>query len=96
MDKQTYMQMERDLIALANNHRASYVNHLYDFDDIPYFSVMAHNVPTLADMCMLAEKYGFEDCIDSNASWGYVALDLSFHEFEDEDGLIEFINNLKN
>ena len=56
MNKETYKQMEQELITLANNHHAEYDNYLFDFEEAPFFTVHKHNVPTLADMRMLAEK----------------------------------------
>ena len=91
MNKETYKQMEQELITLANNHHAEYDNHLFDFEEAPFFTVHKHNVPTLADMRMLAEKYGFEDAIDSQPSWDFVTLDLGMHEFKDEDELNAFV-----
>ena len=96
MDKQTYKQMEQDLITLANNHNAEYSNQLTDYDDFPCFTILKHNVPTIADMRMLAEKYGVSDVLVSDGSWGYVALDFTMRQFKDEDDYNNFVNMTKN
>lgn len=92
MNAETYKQMQQDLISLAKSHNAEYIDSLTDFDDeYPCFTILKHNVPTIADMRMLAEKYGVTDVLVSDGSWGYVALDFTMRQFKDEDDYNAFI-----
>lgn len=66
--------LETELIALAETHKCEYSNHLHDEDDERCFTFLKYNVPLLADVRMLAEKYGLDDCVETDGGWGYVAL----------------------
>lgn len=83
MTKNEFLRLEQELIGIAKRHNAEFNDRMSDFDEIPFFIINKHNVPVLADMRMLAERYGISDAVDSQPSWGYVALDFSFVNAEE-------------
>lgn len=74
--KEQMLDLEQELISLAEKHKAEYSNQMRDYEDAPFFAIYKHNVPVLADIRMLAEKYGVQDAVCSEPSWGYVALEF--------------------